>query len=66
MDVDRHVLLSQAGEVERRSHGVRFFVVTDVHPTFDGLLSGSFIEWLGLEMGDRSSYLGWKTSGCWP
>ena len=52
MDVDRHVLLSQAGEVERRSHGVRFFVVTDVHPTFDGLLGGSFIERLGLEMGN--------------
>jgi hypothetical protein len=43
MDVDRHVLLSQAGEVERRGHSVRFFVVADVHPTFDGWLGGSFI-----------------------
>ena len=33
MDVDRHVLLSQAGEVERRGHGIRFVVVTDVHPS---------------------------------
>lgn len=41
MDVDRHVLLSQAGEVERRGHGVRFFVVADVHPTFDG-----WVRWL--------------------
>lgn len=35
MDVDRHVLLSQAREVECCRHGVRFFVVTDIHPTYD-------------------------------
>lgn len=33
MDVDCHVLLSQAREVECCRHGVRFFVVTDIHPT---------------------------------
>jgi hypothetical protein len=37
MDVDRHVLLAQAGEVERRGHG--FVVVTDVHPKLMGWLA---------------------------
>ena len=50
MDVDRHVLLSQAGKVEYRGHDIRFFVVADVHPAFDGWLGGSFIGRLGLEM----------------
>jgi hypothetical protein len=51
MDVDRHVLLSQAGEVERRGHGIRFFVMTDVHPTLMGWLGCLFTYkgeiWLG-------------------
>jgi len=31
-DVDRHVLLSQARQLERRHYGVRFVVVVDIQP----------------------------------
>ena len=33
MNVDGHVLLLYAREIECRGYAVRFFVVTDVHPT---------------------------------
>jgi hypothetical protein len=36
-DVDRHVLLSQARQLERRRYGVRFVVVVDIQPIQQGV-----------------------------